>query len=396
MNSNMFTIVRFLRDNGFDAHLLLVNEDEHFLPEADSFNDDYKNFTHQLNWWPKKPFADGRFTDVTKKQIKNDLKEYNILIGCGYAPAFIEYAGRKLALFVPYGSDFYEVPFMKYWPAKKNTINNLYPRLQKKGIERALNVVFDYTKEQEAVFKKFDLRGKRQFVFPPVFYTKDFNKKNISSYYTKSVLYPIMKNLREENQLLIFQHSRQSWENPQDEFSNKRNDILIKTFATFIKNKKIKSKLILLEYGNDVDASKKLIQTLDINDNVFWLPKSNRKELFVAISLCDIGVAELGMSFLMYGTVGEFMAMEVPFIHNCKISDYEGKYPSLYENNHADSEDSLLKHFEAYLSDKNQYKQRAAETYRWFMHYIINEPLEKIMVMIEESYQKPWYKKIFN
>jgi hypothetical protein len=396
MNSNMFTITRFLRDRGYDAHLLLIDEDDHFLPKADSFLEDYKTFTHQLTWWPKTPLPDGRWTDIKPNQIKKDLKEYDVLIGCGFAPAFIEYGGRKLDLFIPYGSDFYELPFKKMWLAKKNSINNLYPKLQKQGIENSRFVVFDYTKEQEPVFKKFDLKGQRKFVFPPVFYTRDFNKDVISSFYNQSVLYPLLKKIRDENELLIFQHSRQSWKNPADEFSNKRNDILIHSFAKFISQKpNITSKLILLEYGSDVDDSKKLIKDLKIDDYVYWLPKSYRKELFVAISLCDIGVAELGMSFLMYVTVGEFMAMQLPFIHNCNMDDYKGKYPELYSVNHADSEESLLMHFLKYIENKEEYKNRAKQSEEWFMKYIINEPLDKIIDMIEESYDnRSWFKKL--
>lgn len=396
MNSNMFTITRFLRDRGYDAHLLLIDEVDHFLPKADSFLDDYENYTHQLDWWPKTPLPDGRWTDVTPRRIKEDLREYDILLGCGFSPAFVEYGGRKLDLFIPYGSDLYEVPFTKMWLAKKDSINNLYPKLQKKGIENAKFVVCDYTVEIEPVFKKFDLKGQRKTLFPPIFYTQDFNKNAISKFYDKSVLYPVLKKLRFENELLIFQHSRQSWKNPGDEFSNKRNDILINAYAKFVNQKpKVKSKLILLEYGSDVEDSKKLISDLNIEKYVYWLPKSYRKELFVAISLCDIGVGELGMSFLMYGTVGEFMTMQLPFIHNCTLDDYKGKYPELYPVNHADSEESLLIHFLKYVDNSEEYIDRAKKSEEWFMKYIINEPLKKIVDMIEESTEeRSWFKRL--
>jgi hypothetical protein len=112
--------------------------------------------------------------------------------------------------------------------------------------------------------------------------------------------------------------------------------------------------------------------------------------------MCDIGVAELGMSFLMYGSVGEFCAMELPFIHNCKVIDYEGKYPYLYENNHADSEESVLKHFENFISNKDIYIERAVKTNEWFMKYIINEPLEKIIFMIKEHKKNLGIKRFFH
>ena len=395
MNNNMFTLVRLLRDKGYDAHLILLNEEKHFLPEADTFSTEYKNYTHDPNWFMKNSATED-WTDVTPEGIKEFLKPFDVLVGCGYAPAFIRYAKLKLDIFLPYGSDLYELPFLKMWFAKNNTINNLYPQLQKEGIENARNVVWSYTKEQERVMEKFNFTGKRHFIYPPIFYTSDFNKKSISKFYPVSTLYPLMKKLREENELLFIQHSRQSWKNPQDEFSNKRNDILIHTFASFVKQTTKKSKLILLEYGIDVEESKKLIVELNLEAHVHWLPKSPRKELFVAISLCDMGIGELGMSFLMYGAVGEFVTMDLPFVHCCRLKDYEGSYPELYPVNHADSEETLLKHFTELAADKNTYLARAAQTTQWFMKYIIEQPLEHITNLIIEGHERPWYKKIFN
>ena len=41
MNNNMFCLVRYLRDKGYDAHLFLVDEFDHFLPGSDSYNLEY-------------------------------------------------------------------------------------------------------------------------------------------------------------------------------------------------------------------------------------------------------------------------------------------------------------------------------------------------------------------
>lgn len=391
----MFSLVRCLRNRGIDAHLLLLNEPDHFRPEADSFNNDIKKYTHQLNWFSS-VIENNIWTTVTKAQLRKDLKEYDVLIGCGYSPAFLEYADLKLDLFIPYGSDFYELPFIKYWKQKINSINNLYPLLQKRGIEKASHVLFDFTKEQEPIFKKFELKGKRHFTFPPILYSREFNTISIQSFLTESNLFPHIQRIRNENDLLIFQHSRQSWKNPEDEFSNKRNDILIYAFAEFLKRTNLNSKLILLEYGIDVSETRKLISDLNIAEHIVWLPKSPRKELLIAMSLCDIGVGELGMSFLMYGAVGEFMAMELPFIHNCCVADYTGRYPELYENNHADSMDSLLTHFEQFSLNRQAYYLRARRTKIWFDKYMIEIPIAKITELINQCYNKPWYKNIFN
>lgn len=43
MNHFMFSLVRFLRDEGLDAYLLLLKEPDHFKPEMDTFDNSYKD-----------------------------------------------------------------------------------------------------------------------------------------------------------------------------------------------------------------------------------------------------------------------------------------------------------------------------------------------------------------
>ena len=52
-NHFMLNLVRYLRDNGFDAYLLLLNEPDVFQPEMDSFDESFKEYTVQLNWKEK-------------------------------------------------------------------------------------------------------------------------------------------------------------------------------------------------------------------------------------------------------------------------------------------------------------------------------------------------------
>ena len=67
MNNNMFCIVRYLRDMGYDANLFLLHEQDVFIPSADSFNDDYLAYTHQLDWY------DIWHWNISAKKIKKDL-----------------------------------------------------------------------------------------------------------------------------------------------------------------------------------------------------------------------------------------------------------------------------------------------------------------------------------
>ena len=80
--------------------------------------------------------------------------------------------------------------------------------------------------------------------------------------------YPFFKKLREENDLIIFSHSRHNGFNLSAEMAihQKGNNILIDGVANFVKtHPKVKTKLIFFEYGMDVDASKDLIKAYEIS-----------------------------------------------------------------------------------------------------------------------------------
>ena len=103
MNNNNFSIMRYLRDLGIDAHLILMKNDytksqAHFIPENDTWEiEKWKSYIHYLNYydWEGILFRSG-------KSIKNDFKEYDILIGSGYIPVLLSKAKVYLDIFYPY------------------------------------------------------------------------------------------------------------------------------------------------------------------------------------------------------------------------------------------------------------------------------------------------------
>src|ERR1044071_457243 len=98
MNNMYFSLARYLADEGYDCDLLVFeHEPPHFHPTADTFQA-HLNFTVKHLAWGDY----GRFF-INRRQIENDLREYNFLIGNGTAPAFVNCIGRKLDLFIPYG-----------------------------------------------------------------------------------------------------------------------------------------------------------------------------------------------------------------------------------------------------------------------------------------------------
>src|ERR1700722_16655794 len=101
MNNINFALARLLRRKGIDADVLLFDEEyEHFHPSSDSYDLEYAKYTRALGW------GSGRqFLRTAGQVVRDDLSPYDVLIGCGLAPAYCCRAGRALDIFVPYGGD---------------------------------------------------------------------------------------------------------------------------------------------------------------------------------------------------------------------------------------------------------------------------------------------------
>ena len=105
----------------------------------------------------------------------------------------------------------------------------------------------------------------------------------------------------------------------------KRNDILIDGFARYIHNNpEHNSILILLNYGNDTEFTKKLIKEKGIESKVVWLPLMMRKDLMFMISKIDIGASEFG-GYTWGGTGWEFLCLGKTFFHFINMNESEIK-----------------------------------------------------------------------
>jgi hypothetical protein len=134
-------------------------------------------------------------------------------------------------------------------------------------------------------------------------------------------------------------------------------------------------KLITFEYGNDIQESKKLINELDLNESIIWLPMMNRKEIMIAINLSDIGIGQFGIGWYSYGSIMEYMAMGVPVIHQRKINNpkNQDKYPMINAKDAQEVANGLSK---LYL-DKIFYKKISDDTLNWFNKNFIKNPIKK-------------------
>jgi len=387
MNNNLFALTRYLRDLKFDITLyVLESEHEHFRPFNDTFDLDYQTYTEYINW------SRINFHSYNFSRIKEEFKKFSIVACQGVAPAFFYNAGVKIDIFIPYGSDLYELPFMfpmSIFHKLKFGLRNLvlknrfnakkFASAQLKGIQSSKKVLL-YNNEWRGIIEELKLYKKWERIPIPMIYEPLYNSNNLELLCKQSHWYVEMSKIRDQFEDVFLSHSRHYWKTHKggsraDVLSNKGNDKLIKGFANFIKNNKRESALVLLEYGPDVMASKRLITKLNIEENVFWLPKSPRKEIMIFISLSDVVCSEFSNSWVGGGVIFEALAMGKPllgFRNDQKHSNYESLYPML----NAFTEMEIENKFKFYIDNKAKVLEMGKEGKLWYEVNIVNSSLD--------------------
>lgn len=305
--------MRYLRDLGVDAYLILYSDDgrgslSHFTPENDTWD---------IEKWSKyiiqSEFPNGKKGALKyifkRNRIKKFFDQFDILLGNGFAPAYMAMIGRSLDVFLPYAI---RGEFLHYMRSS-NPVNNLSRALQSKlqieGLRRTKFIcgVFD-----KMGYKFVENNFRIQSYSIPMLYLE--NSDQVVSERISTLVEMI-----DSFKFVVFSHLSHGWKTKGKKTDIKRNDVLIKGFAKFVNEHKISdAKLIFVEYGFDVDESKKLISESGIYDYVVWLPKMTRKEILCLLKHVDLGGN--GMHGSYWGGSGwEFLASGVPMMHN--ISD---------------------------------------------------------------------------
>lgn len=301
MNNNHFTLMRYLRDAGVDAHLLVFSSDV-FFPEADSSSG--KEFIDLMTF---------RIRDVLiplHRRRRRQMDRYGGLIGCGAAPALCTQIGRQLDVFTPYGSDLYDLPAVRSRNPVLRLLEWRVAILQRRGI-RASSVVhlMGANKIYEESLYQTGFRGERwNEVMPLVYgpdYTPDALLKDGAGQFTE---------IRSERSFMAFAHGRHVWASSTDP-NAKGNERLIRGWASFVAREITRNPvLVLFEYGSDVDKSRSLIADLGCQDSVVWMPKMPRRDLMKGLAVCDVVCGEFEHSWLSSGVHFEALTLSKPII----------------------------------------------------------------------------------
>ena len=377
MNNSYFSLARYLRDEGYNCELLIFkNEPEHFDPSFDTFTNNYKSYCKKLTWGDP-----ANFLSQDLSIVKKDLEPYNFLIGNGPAPGYAARVGRKLDIFIPYGYDLYSLPFYRLVHPFRMLSYFQMAHYQKKGIKESRFILFDRTnKAFEKIFETLAHNGERIISPAPMLYHKDY--ENRSSAIEDPVLDRVKK-IRAENEILFVQHARQIWKKAPDKWSYKGNDLLIKGYQKFVfQFPNVKAKLILFEYGENVDHTKKLIDELQLNEAVEWLPRMPRNKLMQVLYASDLIIGELHHSWLSYGVALEALCAGKPFMHKRIDEEFKNDYDRLYPMIYADSVETVFEGLKKTLLNKTEMQIIGDGGKQWFYKYCVDRPVEEIKKII--------------
>ena len=366
MNNMLFQIGRYLIDEKHEVTFFLFDEFDHFLPEADTFENVSSYDICKLGWNAQS------FLKTSRKEIHRLLNGFEIFIGTDWAPAYLFKAGLKLDIYLPHGSDLYEYPFFKY----KNTPpqlweipHNIISKAQFLGIKEANIISLDKSDDvYEEPLKKIRKKFSDRISSTPYLYLSQYSNE----YFKKSEFNDQFVELKNKYKFIAFQQISQDWSMRGAYKIDKGNNKLIIGFASYLNSNPVfkeDSLLILIEYGGDVEKSKKLINELEISENVLWFKKMKRKDLMALINIADICVGELGYrAWYSYCSIMEFMAMKKPLVHHRNDLLYKSKGMDLYPMIDANTSVQVAETFIQYRADPDRFLNMGKLAYQWLLN----------------------------
>ena len=372
MNNNFSAFTRYIKDEGFNSDLFLLNND-YFHPKQDSFDENWKLNTYTLDWGNIESFKKSTF-----KKIATDFSNYDFIIACGVAPAFFYKSGITIDVFIPYGSDLYSITKWKIVKPIRQFKRIQIAYYQKKGIKNSHSIFMAPTGGiLEKCLREITPEKIPYKVGVPMLYHKMYDSIEFDNYKNKSDIYHSLIKLKRKNKKIIFHNCRHVWESTDDFHSIKRNDYLFIGFKALLNEMSDETNyhIVTFEYGIDVTASKKLVNDLGLENYVTWLPKSDRKDVMIGMSISDIIVGELFHSSFSYGIIYEGLAMKKIIIHKREDHLYNDYYEELYPMLYADSAETIKEQLLYIHKNPNLVQEMGANGHDWFLKHMVKEPL---------------------
>ena len=375
MNNNLSSIARYLEEEGYNVELLLFSDD-FFYPVEDCYGA-FRPNCRRLSWGTA-----GDLIRIPSHKVREELERPDVLIGCGYSPAFGIKARRDIDIFVPYGGDICEQ--VSYTP---RSIGNIPVRavattMQRLGLGKVKVVHFS---ERNPVYsgqiERFCPNSERWWEGIPMVHLNTYCSPEASKSMDESPVSVEIRRLRERYRFIAVSHNRHVWIDKKDQSgNNKRTDILLKGWAEYIVKQKVRDALLcLFEYGKDLEHSKRLIAELGIEDSVHWWPKSPRRDIMAILTKSDLVFGQFGGAWDACGTVYEALATGRPVITR---RNEDQDYSSLYEVLPASEPLEIAEQLEWCREHPDQIRAIGERGRKWYSESLVKPCLKRYVEYI--------------
>jgi len=388
MNNSGFAMLRYFRDLGADAHLLPYATDgrgnlTHFSPSADTWQlDRWADFIRPLNVANNTAALIGTQGTLWSKRarasLNAQLSEYDYFVGSGMAPALFQTLGQQLDIYFPYGTgiEFYgDIEFKQRMRSSllRRFSHALIRQLQGRGIRstrHCLNMEMSLTKAS------FDRLGKpfERLAIPAV-YNAEPLPQNLPDGLSNTVA------RMRASDLSMFCCARLLWardnrfnERTWQSFT-KNSDWMFHGLARFVQQHPgIRPLLAVVEYGPDVDVSKRLVHELGLQEHVLWLPMLPRREIMLLLAEADIGIGEFyrDPGVIWGGSGWEILAAGRPLVQSFNFSsegfavEFGHSPPPIQD---VTSADDLARHLATLYADPSGRRRIGAQSLAWFNEF---------------------------
>ncbi|GEM_PF-1847393 len=376
MNNNFFSIVRYLRDRGIDAHLFIFDKIyDGFFPEADTFEEvSSLNYIHLISQISFRDFFNPFSIKVSRaiKKLKKELSEFDLVFVCGMV-AFFERAGIKTDVFIPYGGDVYQLTDLFNYSIKKyfpySSMMRYIEKYQRQAIQKTRAIISFAS--QDLKIRDAILNMGRQWID-----------------WSMPMSYPVMSpdnveqwSFLKKHDFVVFSHMRHTWKTGTDYNGNDR---AIRGYAQFIKNESRYNNpiFVLFEYGCDVTASKELVKELDIEKYVCWVPAMQRKHIYAGLKRANVVLGIFNEKVISIGGVTyEAFSCELPVIGCAKLQQTEDVHdlPLI----HAFEVSEIAAALTEYQKNPGKFKHIGIQSKQWFDRNVGQGIIDRYLELID-------------
>lgn len=387
--NNFFSLARYFRDLGADAHLYCKLGYQKWLPIHDDETATQHEWIKFVDFsWSPDDFLKGNFGDFSF------LKEYDHVFCCGFLPFFLQKSGVRCNFFLPYGGEITDAySTLLKGQTSVTPEHSGYREFMAEHFRAIANIPIVLTTPYEPVTSALNLSGisflsgQWPIVYPPL--PKPYQSPS------------------HEFDLHIFSHSRQLWLSAydcidKDEYLSsggiKRNDKLVRAFSKLVcRYPKKKTRLSMVAYGPDWQRTLALASSLKLDSNHFYMHKSKlkRQEIFENLRVADITANAFRENIFDFGSVClEALVSSSVLLNNASgaHSGYE-TCPGLS----ATGEDEIFEGLERMLINPIGRRDLKAAGKRWFDSNFGVESAKRFFQFLQVcgNYKKADWPKIF-